>query len=181
MKISQVPFWSTKEIAARVAEMGAEITRDYDGKQLAVVGMAEGAFIFMADLLRNIRRPVRCGFIENSTSSRSGKITELVFTSTFPVEGTDLLLVEDVLDTGVTLAYLRQQLEARGTRSIRVAALLDKPACRRVAIEADYVGFQVPDQHFVGYGLDCGGAFRNLPYLTCVTESPPPGAAAGRA
>ena len=98
----------------------------------------------------------------------------MIFASRAEVKGADVLLVQDVLDTGVTLAYVRQQIEERGARSIRVAALLDKPACRRIDIKADYVGMQVPDQYFVGYGLDCGGAFRNLPYLTYITESSPP-------
>ncbi len=181
MKVAQVPFWSKQEIDSRVEEMGEKITRDFAGKQLVVMGMLQGSFIFMADLVRHISRPVRCTFIDISSSPRSDQITELVFTSTFPVQGMDLLLVEDVLDTGVTLSYVQQQMEARGAASIRVAALLDKPACRRVDIKADYVGMEVPDQHFVGYGLDCGGAFRNLPYLTYVTESAPPGVVAGGA
>ena len=181
MKVAQVPFWSTQEIDRRVEEMGEKITRDYVGKQLAVMGMLQGSFIFMADLVRHIRRPVRCSFIDINSSSLSDQITELMFTTTFPVQGMDLLLVEDVLDTGVTLSYVRQQMEARGAESIRVAALLDKPSCRRVDIQADYVGLEVPDQHFVGYGLDCDGAFRNLPYLTYVTESASPGVPAGGA
>jgi hypoxanthine phosphoribosyltransferase len=175
MKVAEMPFWNTREIAGRIAEMGRRITDDYAGKKIMALGMLEGSFIFMADLVRHIRRPVSCSFMDISTSSRSSGITELSFTSRMFVEDQDVLLVEDVLDTGVTLAYVRQHLEARGTRSIRVAALLDKPACRRVDIQADYIGLQVPDQHFVGYGLDCGGAFRNLPYLTYITESAPPG------
>lgn len=181
MKVAQVPFWTKQEIDHRVDEMGEKITKDYAGKQLAVMGMLQGSFIFMADLVRRIRCPVRCSFIEMKTSPRSEQITELMFSSSSEVEGLDLLLVEDVLDTGVTVSYVRQQMEARGAASIRVAALLDKPSCRRVDIKADYVGLEVPDQHFVGYGLDCGGAFRNLPYLTYVTESAPSGVMAGGA
>ena len=174
MKVAEVPFWKTEEIAGRLAEMGHRITEDYAGKRITVIGMLQGSFIFMADLVRHIRRPLECNFIDRIISNRSSKFTELLFASRAEVKGADVLLVQDVLDTGVTLSYVSQQIEERGARSIRVAALLDKPACRRVDIKADYVGMQVPDQYFVGYGLDCGGAFRNLPYLTYITESSPP-------
>ena len=90
------------------------------------------------------------------------------FTSDFPVEGADLLIVEDILDTGITLAFLKQQLELRRPRMTRIATLLNKPARRRVDIESDYMGFEVPDRYIVGYGLDHGEAYRNLPYLTYV-------------
>jgi hypoxanthine phosphoribosyltransferase len=171
MKVAEVPFWNTEEIAGRLAEMGDQITKDYAAKRISVIGMLQGSFIFMADLVRHIRRPMECNFIDRIISNRSSEFTELLFASRVAVKGADVLLVQDVLDTGVTLSYVHQQIEARGARSIRVAALLDKPACRRVDIKADYVGMQVPDQYFVGYGLDCGGAFRNLPYLTYITES----------
>jgi hypoxanthine phosphoribosyltransferase len=171
MKIADVPFWDTEEIAGRLTEMGQRITEDCAGKRLAVIGMLQGSFIFMADLVRHIRLPVECYFIDRITSSRSEEITELMFACRASVEDADVLLVQDVLDTGVTLGYVRQYLEAQGARSIRIAALLDKPACRRVDIKADYVGLQVPDEYFVGYGLDCKGAFRNLPYLTYVRET----------
>jgi hypoxanthine phosphoribosyltransferase len=174
MKVAEVPFWEAKEIAGRLAEMGNRITEDYAGKRITVIGMLQGSFIFMADLVRHIRRPVECNFIDRIISNRSSQCTELLFASRAEVQGADVLLVQDVLDTGVTLDYVRQQIEERGARSVRVAALLDKPACRRVDIKADYVGMQVPDQYFVGYGLDCGGAFRNLPYLTYIAESSPP-------
>ncbi len=174
MKVAEVPFWNTKEIAGRLAEMGDLITDDYAAKRINVIGMLQGSFIFMADLVRHIRRPVECNFIDRIISTRSSQFTELRFASRADVKGADVLLVQDVLDTGVTLSYVRQQLEARGARSIRVAVLLDKPACRRVDIKADYVGMQVTDQYFVGYGLDCGGSFRNLPYLTYLTESSSP-------
>lgn len=175
MELAEEILWSAEQIASRVAEMGREITADYADRELAVVGVLNGSFIFMADLVRSIRRPVRCGFIDISTSPRREKITEMVFTSTFEVEGMDLLLVEDILDTGITLAYLRQQMETRGPRTLRIAALLDKPARRRVDIKADYVAFEVPDRFFVGYGLDYGEAYRNLPYLTYLTGMEPDG------
>lgn len=168
MKLANEVLFSAEQIGRRVAELGAHITRDYAGREIAALGVLKGSFIFMADLVRAIRAPVRCGFLDMSPSPRSGAITEMVFTSSFAVEGTDLLLVEDILDTGITLAYLVQQLEARGPRSLRIATLLDKPARRKVDIRADYVGFEVPDRFVVGYGLDHGEEHRNLPYLTFV-------------
>ena len=152
----------------RAAELGARITRDYEGREVAALGVLKGSFIFMADLVRQIQRPVRCGFIDISPSPRAGSITEMVFTSSFEVRRTDLLVVEDILDTGVTLAYLIEQLELREPRSLKVATLLDKPARRKVSLQADYVGFEVPDRFIVGYGLDHGEEHRNLPYLTYV-------------
>ena len=175
MQVAAERLWSAEQIADRVAEMGREISRDYADQEIAIVGLLKGSFVFMADLIRQIRRPARCGFIEISRSRSSEKITEMVFTSTFPVEGAELLLVDDILDTGITLAYLRQQIEMRGPRSVRIATLLDKPARRRVNIEADYVGFKVPDRHIVGYGLDHEEKYRNLPYLTYVHEAVPVG------
>ena len=124
MKVAEVPFWNTEEIAGRLAEMGNRITEDYAGKRVTVIGMLQGSFIFMADLVRHIRRPVECSFIDRIVSNRSSKVTELMFASRAEVEGADVLLVQDVLDTGVVLAYVRQQIEERGARSIRVAALL---------------------------------------------------------
>jgi len=168
MRLASEALFGADQIARRVAELGARITRDYDGRDIAVLGVLKGSFVFMADLVRQIRRPIRCGFIDISPSPRAGSITEMVFTSSFEVRGQDLLLVEDILDTGVTLAYLIQQLELREPHSLRVATLLDKPARRKVAMQADYVGFEVPDRFIVGYGLDHGEAHRNLPYLTYV-------------
>ena len=168
MRLASEALYSAEQVGRRVAELGARISQDYEGREVAALGVLKGSFIFMADLVRQIRRPVRCGFIDISPSPRPGSITEMVFTSSFEVRGTDLLVVEDILDTGVTLAYLLEQLELREPRSLRVAALLDKPARRRVAMHADYVGFEVPDRFIVGYGLDHGEEFRNLPYLTYV-------------
>jgi hypoxanthine phosphoribosyltransferase len=168
MSPSAEVLFTADQIARRVAVLGARISADYEGREIAALGVLKGSFIFMADLVRAITRPVRCGFLDMSPSPRSGAITEMVFTSSFPVEGTDLLLVEDILDTGVTLAYLVEQLELRGPRSIKVAVLLDKPSRRRVAMQADYVGFEVPDRFVVGYGLDRSEAHRNLPFLGTV-------------
>ena len=168
MKASPEVLFTKQTISRRVEEMGAQISADYEGKQLAVLGTLKGAFVFLADLVRHIRCPMRVGFIDLSPNEQPGKITEMMFTSSFSVEGADLLIVEDILDTGVTLAFLKQQLELQRPRSARIATLMNKPSRRKVDIESDYVGFEVPDRYIVGYGLDYGEAYRNLPYLTYV-------------
>mgnify|MGYP001066775954 CR=1 FL=1 len=121
-----------------------------------------------ADLIRQIRLPQQVGFLEITHSEKSEFLTEIMFYSSFRVEGTHLLIVEDILDTGITLAYLHQQLESKGPKSIRICTFLDKPDKRKVDIQPDYCGFAVPNRHVVGYGLDFEGRFRNLPYLTYV-------------
>jgi hypoxanthine phosphoribosyltransferase len=168
MRATGKVLYSQDAIAKRIAEMGTRISADFEGKDMAVLGILKGSFVFMADLVRNIRCPLRCGFIDLTPSMGPGRITEMNFTSDFPVEGADLLIVEDILDTGITLAFLKQQLELRKPRMTRIATLLNKPARRRVDIESDYMGFEVPDRYIVGYGLDHGEAYRNLPYLTYV-------------
>ena len=168
MRATGKVLYSQDAIAKRIAEMGTRISADFEGKDMAVLGILKGSFVFMADLVRNIRCQLRCGFIDLTPSMGPGRITEMNFTSDFPVEGADLLIVEDILDTGITLAFLKQQLELRKPRTTRIATLLNKPARRRVDIESDYMGFEVPDRYIVGYGLDHGEAYRNLPYLTYV-------------
>ena len=168
MRATGKVLYSQDAIAKRIAEMGTRISADFEGRDLAVLGILKGSFVFMADLVRNIRCPLRCGFIDLTPSMGPGRITEMNFTSDFPVEGADLLIVEDILDTGITMAFLKQQLELRKPRTTRIATLLNKPVRRRVDIESDYMGFEVPDRYIVGYGLDHGEAYRNLPYLTYV-------------
>ena len=168
MNLAAEVLRSEAEIAERVRQLGRQITADYEGKEIAVLGVLKGSFIFLADLVRQIRLPVKVGFLEITSSRKSDFLIEIVFSSTFPIEGTELLIVEDILDTGITLAYLHQQLEQRGPKSIRVCTFLDKPEKRKVEIQPDYIGFSVPNRHVVGYGLDHQGRFRNLPYLTYV-------------
>ncbi len=174
MKLSRDVLRSESEIAERVRQLGKEITDTYAGQEISVLGVLKGAFIFLADLTRQIRLPMDVGFVESVASRRSDSLTEIVFatslrlSSSFRVEGTHLLLVEDILDTGVTLAYLCEQIQLYQPRSLRVCSLLDKPHRRKVDLSPDFVGFQVPDRHVVGYGLDYQGKYRNLPFLTYV-------------
>lgn len=174
MKLSRDILRSEAEIAERIRQLGREITEAYAGQEISVLGILKGAFVFLADLTRQIRLPMEVGFVESVASRRSDSLTEIVFStslrfsSSFRVEGMHLLLVEDILDTGVTLAYLCEQIQLYGPRSLRVCTLLDKPHRRKVDFKPDFVGFQVPDRHVVGYGLDYQGKYRNLPFLTYV-------------
>jgi hypoxanthine phosphoribosyltransferase len=168
MNLSREVLKSEAEIADRVRALGAEITAHYKGQEISLLGVLKGSFIFMADLARQLKLPTQIGFLEIITSRKTEFMTEIVFSSSFPIEGQHLLVVEDILDTGVTLAYLAQQLQLYQPRSLRICTLLDKPHRRKVDLQPDHVGFQVPDRHVVGYGLDYQGKYRNLPYLTYV-------------
>ena len=168
MNLSREVLKTQEQIAERVAAIGREITDFYQGEEISLLGVLKGSFIFLADLARQIRLPAQVGFLEVVTARKSEFLTEVVFSSSFPIEGSHLLVVEDILDTGVTLAYLTQQLQLHGPKSIRVCTFLDKPHRRKVDLQPDHAGFQVPDRHVVGYGLDWQGRYRNLPYLTWV-------------
>lgn len=157
---------SAEQIQARIAELGAQIDRDYAGQgPLYMICVLKGAALFFADLARAIRHPVRMDFIgissygKGTTTSGEVKLTKDLDMS---VEGCDILVVEDILDSGVTLNYLIHVLNQRNPRSLRIAALLDKPERRLRPVKADYVGFQIPDRFVVGYGLDYGEDYRNL-------------------
>ncbi len=165
MNLSREVLKTEAEISDRVRALGREITDFYKGQEISLLGVLKGSFIFMADLARQIKLPAQVGFLEILTSRKSEFMTEIVFSSSFPIEGAHLLIVEDILDTGVTLAYLVQQIQLFQPRSLRVCTLLDKPHRRKVDLQPDHVGFQVPDRHVVGYGLDYQGRYRNLPYL----------------
>ncbi|MEE9218857.1 MAG: hypoxanthine phosphoribosyltransferase [Acidobacteriota bacterium] len=160
-----------EEIRVRVEELGKRITGDYSGHSIAVLAVLRGTFMFVSDLVRRIGTPVRCGFVEIRVSNRSELMTEIAFILPFDVADQDLLLVEDVLDTGITLAYLCQQLRQRRPRSLRICTLLDKPQKRRIDLVPDYSAFEAPDQYVVGYGLDYQGQYQNLPYLAYLSDT----------
>ena len=163
---------SEQQIQARVAELGARIDADYPDGTLHLVGILKGACFFLADLARAIGRETIIDFMaiasygKNKTSSGAVKLTKDL---DLPVEGADVLLVEDIVDSGVTLNYLIHALETRKPRSVRVAALLDKPERRIRPVEIAYCGFQIPDEFVVGYGLDFAEKYRNLRDV-CVLE-----------
>ena len=166
MNVSREILKTEEQISERVRALGREITDYYRGDEISLLGILKGSFIFMADLARQIRLPAQVGFLEIVTSRKSEFLTEVAFSSSFPIEGSHVLVVEDILDTGVTLAYLSEQLQLHAPKSLKVCTFLDKPHRRKVDLTPDFVGFEVPDRHVVGYGLDYQGRHRNLPHLT---------------
>ena len=161
-------LFSEEELRRRVAEIAAEIDRDYAGKEPLLVSVLRGSFVFMADLVRQIHLPCTVDFMAVSSygsgTSSSGQV-KIVKDLSEHIEGRDLIVVEDILDSGNTLAYLLQILQARRPASIRLCTLLDKPSRRVKPVQADYVGFPVEDLFVVGYGLDYAERYRNLPYI----------------
>ena len=160
---------TSDQIQAKVAELGAKLSQDYEGRDLILVSVLKGALPFMADLMRRISIPVQIDLMEVSsyggaTTETSGLVRILKDLSS-SIEGKDVLIVEDIIDTGLTLNYLMRYLRGKNPRSLRICALLDKPARRLVDIDIDYRGFTIPDQFVVGYGLDYGEVYRNLPFI----------------
>jgi hypoxanthine phosphoribosyltransferase len=155
------------DLHARVASLGQQITRDYAGRSLVVVGVLKGSFIFLADLVRAIDLPLAVDFIGISSyqGTSSSGVVKITSDLTRPIEGKDVLLVEDIVDTGLTMRYLLDNLATRGPATVKVCALLEKPARARVAVPIDYRGFVIGDEFVVGYGLDWDGRMRNLPYV----------------
>ena len=153
-----------KEICKR---LGEEISRDYAGKKLLLVSVLKGAVVFMADIMRNITCECEIDFLSVSSYSGSKTTGVVKFKKDMDVDpdGMDILIVEDILDSGITLSYLKQVLLQRNAASLKVCAFLDKPANRKADIQADYVGKVVPDEFIIGYGLDYNEKYRNLPYV----------------
>ncbi len=164
---------SEEEIKQICKQLGGQITRDYEGKKLLVVSVLKGSIMFMADLLREIKCHCQIDFL--SVSSYSGtKTTGVVkFKKDLDIdpEGMDILIVEDILDSGVTLSYLSGVLMGRNANSIKICTLLDKPANRKADIKADYVGKTIPDEFVIGYGLDYNEKYRNLSYIGILDPS----------
>jgi hypoxanthine phosphoribosyltransferase len=155
------------DLRARVSALGQQITRDYAGRPLVVVGVLKGSFIFLADLVRAIDLALTVDFIGISSyqgTSTSG-VVQITSDLSRPVEGKDVLLVEDIVDTGLTMRYLLDNLATRGPATVKVCALLEKPARAQVRVPIDYRGFVIGDEFVVGYGLDWDGRMRNLPYV----------------
>lgn len=154
-----------KEINSRVTELGDLISRDYQDKdKLLVVGILKGAVIFMADLVRKLRIPVELDFMAVSSygkASESSGVVRILKDLEHNIQGKHVLIVEDIVDTGLTLKYLKENLETRGPASLRICTLLDKPARRKVKVEVNYNGFVIEDEFVVGYGLDYNGRYRN--------------------
>jgi hypoxanthine phosphoribosyltransferase len=162
------PLISAEEISARVATLGGEIATRLPAGTITVVGVLRGAFIFMADLVRVIPRDVRCDFLgvrSYGAATETSGVVQITNDLSLPIAGQHVLLVEDIVDTGLTLRYLLDLLEARKPASLHVCSLLNKPSRRRVDVAPDFVGFEIPDHFVVGYGLDADQKYRNLPRI----------------
>ena len=165
---------SAEEIAVRIAAIGAEITRDYAGRPPLIVCVLKGAFVFLGDLVRAIDLPVALDFMAISSygsGTQTSGIVRIVKDLDITIEGRDVLVVEDIVDSGLTLSYLVKSLQARRPRSIEICTLLTKPERREVDVPLRYVGFEIPNRFVIGYGLDFDERFRNLPYIAVVDES----------
>jgi hypoxanthine phosphoribosyltransferase len=165
---------SAERLAIRISELAAQITREYSGRSLVLLCILKGSFVFAADLARAIALPVRIEFLgvrSYGADTKSSGVVQITQDLTRPVEGDDLVIVEDIVDTGLTLSYLREQLRSRNPASIKVAALLHKPARMRREVEIDYLGFTIDDVFVVGYGLDYAERYRNLPFLGVLDTS----------
>jgi len=162
-----------EELEAKTKELGEQITKDYRGRNLMLVGILKGAVIFMSDLARNINMPIEMDFMAVSSygdSSTSTGVVRLLKDLDSSIEGKDILIVEDIIDTGLTLSYLIDNLKKRGTKSVKVCTLLDKPDRRKIEVPVAYRGFIVPDEFVVGYGIDYAQKYRNLPYIAALKE-----------
>jgi hypoxanthine phosphoribosyltransferase len=163
------------KLQARIREMGAEIARDYAGRRPQLVCVLKGAMVFMSDLMRAIDLQVTIDFIAVSSygkGTRTSGEVKIVKDLDEPMEGREIILVEDILDTGLTLSYLMNNFRSRGATSVKIATLLNKPDRRRVEVEVAYKGFDIPDEFVVGYGLDFSERYRNLPYIGVVKNLP---------
>jgi hypoxanthine phosphoribosyltransferase len=169
-------LYSQEQIAQRVAEMGAQITRDLNGEKLVMVGVLKGAAIFLSDLARSVEVDATFDFVAVSSygkGQRSSGAVKLIKDLDEPIEGKNVLIVEDILDTGLTLAFLRKIFLQHHPKTLRIAALLDKPSRRIEQIDADYVGFSIPNLFVIGYGMDYAERYRNLPDICLMSNSQP--------
>jgi len=160
------------ELQHRIKEMAAEVSRDYKGRDLLLIGVLKGAVFFLADLMRELDIPCEVDFMAVSSygsSTDSSGVVRILKDLDAPLEGRNVLIVEDIVDSGLTLQYLMRTLEARNPASIEVCALLTKPERRKVDTPARYVGFEIPDKFAIGYGLDYAERYRNLPYVATLT------------
>lgn len=159
---------SEEEIAQAVKRLGAQISEDYKDKNLLLVSVLKGSVVFMADLMRAITIPCQIDFMSVSSYGSGVKtsgVVKILLDLNNPVAGYDVVIVEDILDSGLTLSYIISNIQSRSPASIKICTLFDKPSRRQVPIEADYVGMKVPDEFVVGYGLDYNEKYRNLPYV----------------
>ncbi len=159
------------DLQHRVAELGAEVSRDYAGKDLLLVGVLKGAVFFLADLMRHIDVPCEVDFMavaSYGSATESSGVVRILKDLDIAIEGRDVLIVEDIVDSGLTLQYLLRSLQTRNPASLEVCALLTKPSRREVDLPARYIGFEIPDEFAIGYGLDHAEKYRNLPFVAAL-------------
>lgn len=164
---------SEEEIQEKLAEMGKKITEDYQGKELLIIGVLKGAFVFMADLIRHIDVPLEVDFMAVSSygdSTKSSGVVRILKDLDRPIENKNILIVEDIIDTGLTLSYLVSNLESRGAESVTICTLLDKPQRRKINMDIKYKGFDIPDEFVIGYGIDYAEKYRNLKEI-CILKT----------
>jgi hypoxanthine phosphoribosyltransferase len=170
-----VTFLSEEQIAERVRALGAALAKDYEGRKLVVVVVLKGSFVFASDLIRAIdSHNLRVEFLgvrSYGEGTESSGVVQITCDLTRPIEGEDVVLVEDIVDTGLTISYLLDMLGTRKPSSLKVCALLHKPARSKIAVPIDYLGFTIEDKFVIGYGLDFGEKYRNLPYLGVLQRS----------
>ncbi len=161
------------DLERRVRELAAEVSRDYAGKDLVLIGVLKGAVFFLADLMRAIEIPVEVDFMavaSYGSATKSSGVVRILKDLDAAIDGRDVLIVEDIVDSGLTLQYLLRNLAGRNPRSLEVCALLIKPERRKVELETRYVGFEIPDRFAIGYGLDHAERYRNLPYVAALKQ-----------
>lgn len=168
-------LFTEKDIALRIKELGSAITKHYSdvGGEILVVGILRGSVVFFADLIRAIDLPVQIDFMAVSSygsSSKSSGVVRIIKDLEESIEGKHILVVEDIVDTGLTLDYLKSNILSRGALSFKIASLLDKPDRRRTEIKPDFLGFTIPDEFVIGFGLDYAQDFRNLPYIAVLKK-----------
>ena len=169
-----VSLFTAEQIAVRVRELGEEITRDYTGRPLVLISVLKGSFVFTADLMRTIPLPLRTDFLGTRSygeGTESSGVVQITQDLSRPIEGEDVVIVEDIVDTGLTLSHLLDLLRTRRPASLRVCALLHKPSRSRVQVKVDYLGFTIEDKFVVGYGLDWAERHRNLPFIGIVEHA----------
>lgn len=163
---------SKEQLEAKVEELGKQISKDYEGKELVIIGVLKGGFIFLSDLARKITIPVDLDFMSVSSygdSSKSSGVVKIIKDVDTNIDGKHVLIVEDIIDTGLTLNHLVELLKTRGPLSVKICAALDKPSRRKVNVKVDYKGIEIPDEYVIGYGLDYAGKYRNIPEV-CVLK-----------
>ncbi len=168
---------ASDDLQRRVRELGADLSRDYEGRDLVLIGVLKGAVLFMADLMRELTVPCEIDFMAVSSygsATDSSGVVRILKDLDSSIEGRDVVLVEDIIDSGLTLHYLLRNLRARNPRSLEVCALLTKPERRRVDLPVRYVGFEIPNRFAVGYGLDFAQRHRNLSYVAALADGPEP-------